>query len=345
VTSLSADDWSRALATLPPDLRDVYFTPQYHQLHEANGDGEAWCTAHADGDALLLVPGLRVPIAALPGRFDLQTCNGYGGPLLHGPGDEAPREAAWSAWRDEAAASGIVAALFRLHPLVCNHGALPRDARVIDDRMTVYIPLSGGLADAWQNADSRHRNMVNRARRDGSAVVWNPGGWDEFERLYGEAMARLQAPPALRFGPRYFAGLRSWDSCELATLSDAGGIVAASVFLWGSRHGHYHLSARRGDAPNYALNFILQAGLERARERGLAGLHLGGGTTSAPDNPLLRFKRSLGGNLLPYRVARVIADPAAFAELTDAWRREAGHDPGWLLGYRQPLPARTKEQA
>src|SRR5207253_1064519 len=96
--------------------------------------------------------------------WDLQTCNGYGGPIAATvPGEEAV-EQVWKEWRELTRASGGVAAFFRLHPLLGNERLLPRDAMVRIDRPTVHVDLSRGLAAAWKDATSQHRNMVRKAR-------------------------------------------------------------------------------------------------------------------------------------------------------------------------------------
>jgi hypothetical protein len=334
---LGARAWDEAVAYL---AGDVYFGAAYHGLYEANGDGAPQCLRVTDGRHHLLVPGL---VTAIPGEptSDLQSCNGYGGPLAS---DGAPPdflERAWSIWRDAERERGVVAALFRLHPLVDNQRWLPADARVLDDRHTVYIPLDGGLEAAWRDAEPRHRNMVSRGRRDGVTPVWSDE-WARFEALYDEAMVRLAAPRSLRFPPGYFARLRALPWAECVSVADDRGLQAAAVFLWGPTLGHYHLSARRADAPNYSMNLLLQAALERAHERTLRGVHLGGGTSAGDNNPLFRFKRSLGGELTPFRVARVIVDTDRFDALNDAWHRRSGRQPSWLLGYRQSLPPKVE---
>jgi hypothetical protein len=50
----------------------------------------------------------------------------------------------------------------------------------------------------------------------------------------------------------------------------------------------------------------------------------------------LKFKQSLGGRLLDFKVALVVADDEAYQKLCSAWARETGAEPQWLLGYRQP---------
>ena len=341
--TLDAEEWQRALAALPIASRDVYFTPEYHNLHVANGDGDAVCVAVRDADAVLLVPGLRrpVPVTAGPPRapacWDLESCNGYGGPLVT-PGVRAAfLQDAWVETRRALGESGGVAAFFRLHPLVGNELLLPSDAIVQNDRPTVYVDLTHGLEQAWDRAESRHRNMVRKGRREGIAVCWNdPGDWSHFEALYGDAMTRLSAPERLRFTGAYFASLRRLGGSQLATVRDGRGLVAGAVFLFGPAWAHYHLAARRSDAENHVTSCLIQAGLERAAERELMGVFLGGGATRDPEDAVLKFKRSVGGELKTFRVALVVVDKRGYDQLVQEWTRKAGRPPTWLLGYRQP---------
>ena len=338
--------WNEALAELPVPCRDVYFTPEYHHLHTANGDGEAYCAAVSEDRSRLLVPGLRVPITFGPGAlrrkalWDVQTCNGYGGPLVSPDVTPDFLKRAWEAWRRDSAAHGVVAAFLRLHPLLNNSAWLPADARVIEDRKTVFVDLQQGAQTAWARASSRHRNMVNKGRRENVQIIWDdPNGWEAFEKLYGEAMERLNAPPALRFSPAYFAALRNLPCAELACVRRRGELAAAAVFMFGPRWGHYHLSARQPDAGNHLTNCLLQDAFERAAKYGLEGIHLGGGRSAAPGDSLLMFKRNLGGQLIDFKVALVIVDMDVYRQLCLAWAEETGRQPQWLLGYRQPRPA------
>ncbi len=335
--SHDAARWTEALLGLPEDLRDVYFGAGYHELqHDAHLQPELGVVSQA-GLPLLLVPGLREPIDAE--LCDLQTCNGYGGPLA-APGVEGARLLqAWDAWRAAASASGCVAAFFRLHPLLDNRRFLPPDAEIRTDRDTIYLDLEHGVDAALRAADSRFRNMASKAQRVGTVVGWNePHAWSAFEQLYGQAMERLKAPASLRFSPEYFSRLRALPEAEIGFVEDERGLCAANVFLWGPRFGHYHVSARRADADNHVVSAIFAAAMQRAVARNVRGIHLGGGATTAADDRLLRFKLSLSPRRLRFEVARVIADPQRFAALESAWQARAGRPPRWLLGYREPLP-------
>jgi hypothetical protein len=333
-----SDDWSGPLAALPLRLQDVYFTPAYHALH--GHEGVPWGFSFTRDGHSLIVPGLRIGIDASPAS-DLQTPNGYGGPLASEGAPSEFLEDAWREWREAVAAEGIVAGFFRLHPLLANRRWLPSGARIELDRKTVYVSLSEGLEPVWSAADSRHRNMVNRGRKEGTVIRWNdPEDWHDFEALYAGAMGRLNAPTRLRFDAAYFAGLRAIEGTELACSRDARGLVAGNVFLWGPLWGHYHLAARRDDAPNFIMNLLMQAGFERAFARGLEGVHLGGGASTATDDGVLKFKRSFGGTLRDFEVGLVISDVGGYQALVEEWANREGRRPSWLLGYRQPRSAR-----
>jgi hypothetical protein len=340
---LRSEEWQKQLSQLPAASRDIYFTPEYHALHVANGDGEASCATVSNGSQTLIVPGLRTPIPPT-NAFDLQTCNGYGGPLASPGVSRDFLEHAWTHWRKRSADRGLVAAFFRLHPLVNNDRWLPSDAQVIHDRHTVFIDLADGPDAVWPKANSKHRNMVSKGRRDGCEVRWDEEkGWEQFEDLYAAAMTRMDAPNSLHFSRAYFRQLRSLSGVELAWIGTSEILKAAAVFLNGPMWCHYHLAVRLQGTENHLMNCILQSALERAARRGLKGMHLGGGRTTSHDDSLLRFKRALGGRILDFKVALVVADRELYRCYCDQWVRKVGSKPNWLLGYRQPQASSQAE--
>lgn len=321
--------WNALLVRANNGSLDPMLGSAYHALHEIAGDGIAEAFGAAEA---LFVPGLRVAIAGTD-LADLQSCNGYGGPVASAA-EQGILADVWSEWRRSARDRGIVAGFFRMNPLLHNRAALPRDAEIRADRNVVSVDLSHGSEAAWTRVTTRHRNMVNRSRRERVRIQWDTEeDWREFPAVYDDAMARLDAPARLRYGAAYFDALRAVPHARLAAFRDADGIVAAAVFLIGERHAYYHVAARRAGAPNYSGNAILQAGIERCAEAGATALLLGGGATPSPSDPLLAFKRSIGTDLLTFETARVIADDRAFRSLC---AQQPGTGRGWLLPYREP---------
>ncbi len=345
--NLSSKEWNEALAEFPATMQDVYFTPDYHELHEEEGWVAKHCFNFSEEDKGLLVPGLRTAIPSdlcktLPGGFyDLQTCNGYGGPLARGKVEFAFLDRSWAEWRRSSANRGIVASFFRLHPLLNNTSCLPPDARILNDRKTIFVDLTVGLETVWKNANSQFRNRVNKSRREGLEIQWNnTSDWEGFPSFYAKAMERLNAPEGLRFSPGYFTQLQNLDGAQISSARHGTDLAAAVIWLFGPRWGHCHLAARHPQADSHFMYSLYQAGLEKAAELGLKGVHFGGGRTSASDDPLLRFKKRVGGSLLDFKVALVISDSKAFDQLCRCWADETGERPRWLLGYRQPKTIR-----
>jgi hypothetical protein len=330
-TWVDAGTWSNALGGV---TADVYYGHGYHALHDDDGVTPA-CAVASSGGHRLIVPGLLHRIGEDEG-FDLQTPNGYGGPLATEGIARSELDAAWEAFRALAAARGVVAAFFRLHPVLENERWLPADATVVDDRETVLVDLRAGIDAAVRAADSRFRNKVKRAERDGLLVRWNAAAdWPAFERLYAEAMERLRAAPSLRFGPTYFDRLRKLD-VDLGVIEEEGGVSAAAVFFRG-RVFHYHLGARSPLPENRAMSYLFFEAMRRAVASGAVSMHVGGGATRAADDTLLRFKRLMSPERRTFKVARVVVDHARFGDLIDRWRARAGRSPSWLLGYREPI--------
>ncbi len=341
IVAPATGDWDTAVAAVAKRqastelAADVYFGAAYHAWHRKQGEPLGILVERET--PLLFAGGLLHAVPEAPGVFDLQTPTGYGGPLVAAELSTDELEEAWAVASALFASLGVVAALFRLHPLLGWPSKLPRAARIIDDRVTVAVPLEQGAAAALLRADSRHRNMVGRSERQGVQVAWAEDAtsdWDEFAHLYRAAMERLDARTELRFGPEYFEDMRTSGVAELATLRDGAALLAGAIFLSGPRYAHYHLSARRLDAPNYAMNRLVHAGVERACQRGLSSLHLGGGIRRDPDDALFRFKASVGSERCSFRLACVVTDEPMFQSLVQKREALLGRPSELLLGYR-----------
>ncbi len=330
--------WLDVLAELGSGHQDVYFRPDYHELHVVNGDGDGVCHVFREDDKILMVPGLRIRIDS--SACDLQTCNGYGGPIASENCDTGFLEHAWGLWRERSADDGVIAGFFRLHPLINNDRWLPHGAVVRPDRQTVYVDLGEGINMAWQKADGRHRNRVRKSRACNCSIEWNSElAWDSFPAHYAEAMDRLGAPAQLRFSSHYFQRLRHLKGAHIAAIWSSDRLAAAAIYLFGEKWGHYHLGARIDDGESFLMNALFQAGLETAEKMQLSGLHFGGGRSASPEDTLLRFKRRLGGQQRTFQVALVIADNERFDSICSKWRTRSGGHPQWLLPYRQPTDA------
>ncbi|HUT25697.1 MAG TPA: GNAT family N-acetyltransferase, partial [Sumerlaeia bacterium] len=299
------------MSALPCELQDVYFQPDYVSLDRTGADARALLLVHRRGEEIWACPFLLRPIPRIADAsfsrelFDAETAYGYGGPVStsEDPDFLAESNRVFSQWL---AARGVVVEFIRLHPLLGNQRWLTPEVEVIRDRETVSMNLEKP-ADAMTDYDGKARNMVRRAERAGVRVVEcvPSEGRAEFAKLYEKTMDRLDADAYYYFGEVYFrglAGLAERSGSLLAAVRDDRW-VAAAFFLRGANWLHYHLSATDLDLrlPG-ATNLILHAAAQLGRRWGLKRLHLGGGRTKAPDDPLLKFKRSMGTDSHVFRI-------------------------------------------
>jgi hypothetical protein len=331
--------WRSALARQVQD--DVYFLPELHEVYEAQGDGHALAFVAEDaGDVLvhpfMLRPIERVGAEELTGLADIESINGYSGPLAT-TGDRSFLDAAWDAFQRWCLDAGVVAEFIRFHPLLANHLLAPATAQVTADRDMVVLSLESGL---WERYPSVQRNMVRKAEKLGLEVVDDGADWDAFVALYAESMQRLESRAAVRFGPDYFSALREClgDDVKLFAAYDGDVLVAGAVFMLHGSFAHYHLAAsdttlRRSSG---AGNLLLHRGATWAAARGATVMHLGGGRTTRPDDELLRFKRSVSSERRPYCLGRVVHDEERMDDLKARWLAQAGDvaPPSHFFAYR-----------
>ncbi|HMN25606.1 MAG TPA: hypothetical protein PKE38_13970 [Ignavibacteriaceae bacterium] len=86
LSSNNQAEWSDYLNKLPKSLQDVYYTPEYYQIYEKNGDGKALCFVFELNNNLALYPFLLNKINDLGYQleesfYDIQGAYGYNGIL------------------------------------------------------------------------------------------------------------------------------------------------------------------------------------------------------------------------------------------------------------------------
>jgi Acetyltransferase (GNAT) domain len=336
-------DWLSALERLPD--ADVYHLPRYYRAAEANGEGQALAfVAEADGElffhAFLRRAIEQVGAERVAERWsDLETAYGYSGPLAtcEHTGFLARAWDAFDAWcRDE----GVVAEFIRFSPLLDNERFAPAAADVVADRETVAVRLDVGEDELWHSYLPVQRNMVRKAQARGlrAELVSLAEGLAGFRRLYEKTMARVGADAYYALSDGYYGALVGLgDGVRIVRVLDGHELAAAALFLQHGKRLHYHLSGSyeryRSAAPT---NLLLHAAASWGREQGFEVLHLGGGRTPAPDDPLLRFKAGLSRVRLTFQTGRRVHDRRAYDHLCSLWLDQARPRarPGYFLLYR-----------
>jgi hypothetical protein len=339
-------EWRGLLEKLAPELRDIYFQPEYAALHRFHEGARALLFAYERAGQRWLYPFLLRPIEGVGEHvleetwFDIETPYGYGGPLASTP-DAGFLSAAHEAFTGWCVEAKVVAEFVRLHPLLRNERWVDPLMEVVYDRETVSLKLEGFDALGLDQLpfDKMARYMLRRAEGLGISVeaCLVEEYFEEFVRLYRRTMERLQADDYYYFSEEYFAGLRRLmlEAGWLLAARQDGECVAAALFLKGERLLHYHLSASDPERrlPGATNKLIYNAAMLGSRE-GFEVLHLGGGISQASNDSLLKFKRKMATDAHAFYIGKRIHQPRVYALLRDLW---AGAYPSLVQRYGRRL--------
>lgn len=347
---LDAEDaaaWRSALSVFP--RVDVCQLPEYHAAYRTRSpDSRALLWTYGDGGQRFAYPFLLTPAGwkdsggawRNTGYADISSIYGYSGPLST-TGDPAFLEAAWAGFDDWALEARVIAEFIRFSPHARTSDFVHRESAVEANRDIAVSDLPESEAALMEALDSKTRNMIRKAERSGLQAreleprVWIPA----FRSLYDETMNRNASPDFFFYDDAYWNRLLALPDGELRIFGvfHGGDLISAAVALAHRDGALYHLGASRGEFSNLGANNLCLFHMGRCLlERGVAFLNLGGGRTTAPDDPLLRFKKSNATGTVKYRIGKRILDPGAYRAVADRWSGDfrAAAAPARLIFYR-----------
>jgi hypothetical protein len=329
-TTKNEKEWSAALAEMPAKFQDLYYTPAYHRAFERNNDGSATCFVFRDGGDCYLNCFLLNSVNALGYAldreyFDIQSVYGYSG-ILSSSENIGFLTSADRMFSEYCRDNNLIAEFSRYHPILKNEKFAGADTAKLD-RTTVIVDLTRGYQNVWDNHYSTNaRNMVRKAQRVFTAEhVTDPTTADieNFFRLYDENMVKVNAQAYYRFSSdfffQFFSILKS--NIVLFKIKDENGLpVCSAIFLHFNKYIHYHLSGRSIAANNSVNSFLIDAAVKFACENGYETLHLGGGRSSAPDDSLLKFKKTFSELTGEFFIAKKIYQQPVYLDVIEQWK-------------------------
>jgi hypothetical protein len=237
------------------------------------------------------------------GYFDIISPYGYGGPvILECPSNDkialiSDFDREFSIYCRE---NNIVSEFVRFHPLLNNVAYCKNIYDVELNRNTIAIDLT--LDDLFMESfSSKCRNMIRKAEKNGVSVSFDFEGQtvSDFYRLYTRTMQKNNASGYYFFTEEYFNETLHALHGKIFILNALfeSEIVSAAMFMYYQKFMHYHFSAT--DPEHYKLscnNLILSEAAYWGQKNQKEIFHLGGGFTTAADDPLFFFKKSFTKN-------------------------------------------------
>ena len=271
--------------------------------------------------------------------FDWETPYGYGGPLADGVISAKTQQLFFYEISEYCTSNNIVSQFVRFHPLLKNYEVLPDVIETRYLRDTIFIDTTKSEL-ILNNMDSKNRNMVRKAQKNGVTIVKkNINELEEFILMYNETMEKNGADDYYIFGENYFDSLNTMDNNAFVLYAIyEGNPISGSIMFYNDRYMHYHLSGSHTEYRNIpAGNLLLYEAACMAGEMGIKQFHLGGGMK--PDDSLFGFKKQFNKNgRASFVVGRTIFDRDKYIELLKIRKElnsEFDMDNGFMIQYRR----------
>lgn len=323
-------EWNDYLTKLPLDQQDIYFTPEYYELYEKNGDGKAQCFVFEKDGELALYPFLINSVNDLGYKlneeyFDIQGAYGYNG-VVASNYKGSFRKVFYKQLKQFCKDSNIIAEFTRFSPILANHQFSKNFMDVFCDRKTAYLNLEHSYKDVWETQyTSKNRNKIRKGRKSLYCKISQDRTYLEgFKIIYNETMQKIGAESYYYFSNKYFDNLL-FKQNHIINVYDSSTeeLQATMILMIHGDYAHYHLSGRARNCSNNAVNnFMLDEAIKFAIDRGCKFFHFGGGTTDSEKDSLLKFKSDFSKEKAKFYIGKKIHNQRIYDEVIKQWEKK-----------------------
>ncbi|MCB2219437.1 MAG: GNAT family N-acetyltransferase [Bacteroidetes bacterium] len=327
----NSEEWASLLNHLPIEQQDIYFTPEYYSLYENYGDGKAQCFVFEKDGELALYPFLLNTVNALgydldKEYFDIQGAYGYNG-VVASSNEKDFIESFFNSFNQYCKEENIVAEFTRFHPLINNKSFSEKYLQVVYDRNTIYIDLNNNYENIFKNFQTTTRKQIKRAinRYHIKIKVFENdiNQLNLFTEIYHETMDRVQSVPYLYFNKAYFKSLieSTKNVCFVAYYESKP--IASILAFFNQYYIHGHLGGALTDYLYMSPNSLLYSEMIKfGQSKGCHFFHVGGGTTSEENDPLLQFKMNFSNNTLDFYIGKKIYNKEVYKLIVAQWENK-----------------------
>lgn len=326
------------------ERRDFYHTWDFHKISERNGEGRPLLFLY-EGEACKIAWPLLLRTFYFEEELwrDASSAYGYPGPLVKGEVSPEDQEAWTQELRGWCLDHRVVSIFSRLNPLIDTCWTIEGLGSIIEKGTTIPIDLRVSEDLQRERFRSSLKRGINKLRKQGtSCIELDPEEHLEtFIKLYESTMDARDARGYFYFSRDYYERFFSAEdfTSKLYGVIHEGRVVCAGIFVFTGKIVQYHLGGTDTDYYKLAPSKLLfdQVRMD-ASKSGMEWFMLGGGLGST-DDQLLYFKSGFSKLKLPFRVANIITDTAAFERLQNLanWQSEASGlpiDPEFFPCYR-----------
>lgn len=284
VLGLEDPEWMERIEALPPDLRDIHFTPFLLAPYVAAFGWKAGLAVTSEQDQFIIQPLL------VNDKGELRHAYNFGGPV--GTDDAQPLKYKHfnyvKLWAEQ---NGAERSYATLNPFLAAYQDLLVPVGVTRVKDVVYMDLKS------PSVRGTTRRLANKAQ--GAGVVVNDvprtvGNAQLFYNFYTLTMTRAQAAKHWFLPAGFFHSLLALVPTSALLVATLEGKPQAACIVIGSPNGiaYYHFAGSLNQHPKLGIShaMVLAAAEFAANVLDCDKLHLGGGVKPHLDDGLLTFK-------------------------------------------------------
>ena len=208
-------EWTNILGKLSLDQQDIYYTPEYYELCEINGDGQAICFVLEKDEDIAMYPFLMNSVNNLGydldnTYYDIQGAYGYNGWVCSSLSSDFLRELS-NSFTNYCHHNNIIAEFTRFNPVITNH-MYSEYLNIVKTNRDIILNVQHSEKHTWENIyDHSVRKNVKKAMRSGLIVNIYSGDdiseyWSkQFTNIYTSTLKRRNADKFYYFSEKYFS--------------------------------------------------------------------------------------------------------------------------------------------
>lgn len=321
------EEWSKHLNILPDDQQDIYYTLEYYELYEKNGDGKAKCFVFEKNGDIALYPFLINSVNELGydldnEYYDIQGAYGYNGVIALNY-ITSFRKAFYKQFEKFCDENNIIAEFTRFNPILGNYQFADSFMDVIFDRKTVYLNLEQTYKDIWTSQySSNNRNMIRKGRKSLYTKIGKTNDdLEKFISIYNYTMTSINADEYYFFSDNYFNNILNKNFYILNVYDkETNNIQGSMILMVFKNYAHYHLSGRSKNCDNNAVNnFMLDEAINFAMKKKCKLFHFGGGNTSNEKDSLLKFKSNFSKDYGNFYIGKKVHNQKIYDKICNQW--------------------------
>lgn len=322
-----SDQWNAYINLIQKNFKNVYFSPQYYEIYQKNGDGIAQCFVFEIDGQIAIYPFLLNSINALGFNlefecFDIQGVYGFNGILTNSTSQIFFNEF-FNCFDEYCLEKNIVAEFLRINPLINNPLIYRQDFTLINDRENICVNL---LIDNIPESEYEYstKKNIRKATKSGlefKTVYGSSISNEELEYfcgIYFHTMRRNNVSSYYFFNNIFFKNIATklLDKVLFVFVLFEGKYISCEIVLLEEYIGYSFLGGTLEDYYQYRPNdFLKHHTINFLKDNGYHKYLLGGG----PDG-VLRYKKSFSKNgVIPFYIGKKIHNKTIYDKIITQW--------------------------